>query len=362
MNELPQYTLEQYEQMAETLAVLEEGQNYREQHKREFSIDQTGPMTENAWYPWQLEAFYTDKPQIMSMAGNQTGKTLSAGFHTALDATGDYPDWWKGYRFGHAPNIMVSGVNNDQLKMVVQQTLFGSVIEPEGGGRKFFSGGWIHRDEIGRVVWNKQTTDLANTVEVYSKFGRSQIQLKAYTQSKTGMGTLSFAGTSKDLIWVDECPPDDLIGQLIVRLTNGNLGKGGHIRYTMTPELGATALVTQFMEDIQSTQHLVGPVAWDQCIHITPEKKASLLSGIPEHEHDMRSKGIPFFGSGLVYDCPEERIRYEPFEIASVSYLRFIRAMDLGIDHPTAIVWMAYNPEDDVIFVLKTLKKYNRFD
>jgi hypothetical protein len=95
--------------------------------------------------------------------------------------------------------------------------------------------------------------------------------------------------------------------------------------------------------------------AWDECPHITEQGKKDALAGIPKHEHDMRSKGIPFFGSGQVYNCPEERITFEPFPLgAAPTYLRYIRAMDLGIDHPTAIVWMAWDPEFDIIYVLKT--------
>jgi phage terminase large subunit-like protein len=184
-------------------------------------------------------------------------------------------------------------------------------------------------------------------------------RLRAYTQSKTGQGSLSFAGTSLDLIWVDECPPDDLVGQLVTRTMTGNLGKGGHMRYTMTPELGATKLVTNFMEYRESTQKLIGPIAWSECPHLTDELQATILQGIPEHEQDMRSKGVPYFGSGLVYPIPEKRIMCSPTTedgkpITSIPWLKYIRAIDIGINHPTAIVWLAYDAEIDRIYVLRT--------
>ena len=34
------------------------------------------------------------------MAGNQLGKTWSAGFETAMHLTGRYPGWWQGRVFG----------------------------------------------------------------------------------------------------------------------------------------------------------------------------------------------------------------------------------------------------------------------
>ena len=331
-------TPEEFERFAEYVSCIEDMKAYMDSHKREFAP---------AWYPWQMECFDSLAFQMMCMAANRSGKTLSAGYHTACDLTGDYPDWWKGFKQTHAPYALAMGVDNEQLKTVVQTELFGNLDE-----NKKFSGGWIHPDEILRVEWSGQITGLARRITIKSKFGKSVITLRAYSASKTGTATLSFAGSNIDLIWIDECPPDELVGQLVTRTTMGNYGKGGRIRYTMTPELGATQLVTSFLEDIQEGQHLVGPVAWSECPHITPERQKQILSGIPEHEQEMRSKGIPFFGSGLVYPVAENRISIPDFKIPP--YYRLIRAMDLGINHPTAVVWLAHSPEDDVIYLVKT--------
>ena len=298
------------------------------------------------WYAWQREMFASLSPQIMLLASNRVGKTFCAGFQTACDMTGDYPEWWEGFRQSHAPYVLAMGVDNDQLKSVLQTELFGAVNE----NRKF-TGGWIHPSEIVRVEWS-QITGLANRITVQGKLGRSTITFRPFSATKTGTKTLTIAGKGIDLIWIDECPPDDLIGQLTVRTATGNLGKGGRIRYTMTPELGATKLVTQFMEDRAASQQLVGPIAWSECPHLSPELQEQLLAGIPEHEREMRSKGIPFFGSGLVYPVAEARVIVPDFKIPP--HYRCIRAMDLGIHHPTAIVWLAHSMEDDVIYVVKT--------
>jgi phage terminase large subunit-like protein len=329
-------TPEQLKRLADFVSVTEDMKLYIQRHKREFPPN---------WYDWQKECFDCKDLQIMTLAGNQSGKTMSAGYHTACDMTGDYPEWWTGFKQTHAPYVLAMGVDNDQVKSVLQTELFGMVNE-----KRKFTGGWIHPDEILRVEWS-QITGLANRVTVKSRYGRSVIVFRPFSATKTGTSSLTIAGKCIDLIWIDECPPDDLVGQLIVRTTVGNLGQGGRIRYTMTPELGATQLVTTFLEDRQSGQHLVGPIAWNQCAHITPERQAQLLSGIPDHEKEMRSKGIPFFGSGLVYPIAEDRISVPDFKIPP--YWRLIRAMDLGINHPTAIVWLAHSPEDDVIYLVK---------
>ncbi|GAH43215.1 unnamed protein product, partial [marine sediment metagenome] len=93
--------------------------------------------------------------------------------------------------------------------------------------------------------------------------------------------------------------------------------------------------------------------------HLSEELQATILQGIPEHEQEMRSKGVPYFGSGLVYAIPESRISCTPETedgrpITALPWLRFIRAMDIGINHPTAIVWLAYDAEIDRIYVLRT--------
>ena len=323
---------------AARLQLEEDTRLYKRLHKREFPPN---------WYPWQIQSFDSFDSQIMTLAANRSGKTMSAGYHTACDMTGDYPDWWTGFKQTHAPYVLAMGVDNEQLKTVVQTELFGAVNE-----HKHFEGGWIHPDEIVRIEWSGQITGLARRITVKGKYGKSTITLRAYSASKTGTATLSFAGSNIDLIWVDECPPDDLVGQLVIRTMVGNLGRGGRLRYTLTPELGATQLVTNFMEDRQEGQKLIGPVAWDECPHLTPEIQSAMLASIPEHEREMRSKGVPFFGSGLVYPIAESRISIPDFKIPA--YYRCIRAMDLGIDHPTAIVWLAYDNEADTIYVVRT--------
>ena len=324
--------LEQYEAAAD---VIGEAVSYAKTHKREF------PYT---WYEWQWDGFNNKHRQVMTLAGNQTGKTLSGGYHFACDVTQDYPDDWEGFRFDHCINALAIGVDADQLD-VLQGILFGPVVN------KRFTGGWIHPDEVDTIIWSKGATDIASKVIVRSALGLNTVYLRTYTQVKTGQGTLKFAGKIFDLIWPDEQPPDELIGQLAVRLLNGNRGLGGRMRYTMTPELGKTELIIKFMDERGSNQDLIGPVSWDECGHMTPESQEAALEAIPEFEHDLRRLGIPSFGSGMVYPITEDRIRCDPFEIPD--YFRVIRAIDLGIDHKQATVWLAHDTQTDIIYLVQ---------
>jgi len=314
--------------------------NYQLSHKREFH---------DPWYPWQEEFLYSKKPQTMLLAGNRSGKTLTAGYLFATHCTGDYPDDWKGQRFSFGLNALAAGVDAEQLKVVVQRTLFGDLDED-----KRFTGGWFHPNEITNIEWSGVVTGLARRVTVKSRYGKSVITLRQYTQSRTGSGTLSFAGTSLDLVWIDECPNDSLVGQLVTRTMTGNRNKGGLILYSMTPELGMTELVASFLEKInRNHQKMIGPISWDECPHLTPSVQEQILSGIPVHEHDMRRKGIPFFGSGLVYPVAENRIKIDPFSLEGFDWFRVIRAIDLGVKHPQATAWLAHDPENDTIYLVK---------
>jgi hypothetical protein len=321
------------------LGAIAEYLDYQQAHKREWPPE---------WYDWQLEAFRSRLPQVMTLAGNQTGKTWSSTYNDALDLTGDYPEDWEGFQFDHAINALVIGVDNVQLE-VLQTALLGKV---DG---KQFQGGWIHKDEIKQdeTSWSTNSKNIASKVVVQGKFGKSTIHLRTYTQAKTGQDTLSFAGFVFDLIHCDEQPPDSLIGQLAVRLINGNRGKGGRLRLTMTPELGRTALVTKFMDDIDhGTQHLIGPVHWDQCAHMTPSAQAAALALIPEHEHEMRRSGQPFMGSGMVYPVAESRLIVPNQDI--MPHWKVLKGVDLGHTHPQTTVWMALDMDQDVLYLIRT--------
>jgi phage terminase large subunit-like protein len=288
----------------------------------------------------------------MVLAGNRTGKTLSAAYAFALHATGDYPEDWQGRRFQKAGTHWALGVDSRQVRDVLQKELIGDLLDGER-----ISGGWIHPDEVVRIA-RSQSPGLASDVWVkHVTGGESRISLRSYTQAGTGQATLPFAGSSVDQILVDEQPPDEVVGQLVTRTMTGDQGRGGLIVYSMTPELGMTNLVRTFMESRGEFQSLIGPIAWSQCPHLTPEVQTKILKSIPEHERDMRSKGTPFFGSGLVFPISEERLKCEPFHVEQRPWYRVIRAIDIGIDHPTAIAWLAHDPEQDVIYLTRVYRR-----
>lgn len=329
--------------LAEIVALRQAGAEYRATHRREFTPN---------WYGWQREFFGATRHarQAMLLAANRIGKTFCGGYAMACDLTGDYPEDWPGERIEHVITAWAYGVDAQQARDVIQRELLG-----EEGEDGIWRGGWIHHEEILGVT-RSQLVGAVNSVRVKHKLGGvSMLHLKAYSQTRTGTGTLPHAGSSVDVMWVDEQPPDEVIGQMLTRLTTGRHNQGGFIRYTMTPELGMTNLVAQFMEP-SAHQCLIGPIDWLQAPHISASVREELLATYPAHERDMRTKGIPLFGSGRIFVFDEDAVRIAPFDTSQRPWLRGIRAMDIGIDHPTAIVWLLHDPESDIIYLSRTYR------
>ena len=314
--------------LAEALRVIRE-------HKKRNKLEFFTP------YKWQID-FYeagTRSKQRALMAANRVGKSYSAAYEMACHLTGKYPPWWPGIRFHRPINAWALGVTGEQMRDVIQKELFGVLT-----GRTF-DGGFILPDEIRSIVPAAGTPRLAKDVHIYHQSGGySCLSHKSYSQ-----GQAPLMGSSIDIAWIDEEPTDpEIYPQILTRTATGNDGKGGYVLLTFTPENGMTELVSQFMENLREGQHLAN-VTWDEAEHLDAETKKQLLAAIPDYQREMRSKGIPVLGEGMVYPVAEEAIKVDPFEIPN--HFKICAAIDFGIAHPTAVVWTAYDADRDVIYV-----------
>ena len=162
-------------------------------------------------------------------------------------------------------------------------------------------------------------------------------------------------GAGIDFIWIDEEPEDqEIYPQCVIRTATGDQGKGGHVSLTFTPENGMTPLVCQFMEDIQPGQYLQN-VTWDDAPHLSPEVREQLLGAIPEYQRDMRSKGIPVLGSGVIFPVSDESISCEPFECPD--HFHVLDGHDFGWDHPQAVIQLWFDLEQSMVYVAYAWRK-----
>lgn len=93
----------------------------------------------------------------------------------------------------------------------------------------------------------------------------------------------------------------------------------------------------------------VANLTWSDAPHLTEEMKQEMLAGLMPHEIDMRSKGLPSLGHGAIYPVRESDITIPTFQVPDHWPCAF--GMDVGYDHPTAVIWGAYNQKEDTWYL-----------
>ena len=288
-------------------------------------------------YDYQTK-FHTEGqgcPQRILMAANRVGKTYCGAAETAYHLTGNYPEWWQGRRFNKPIRAWAAGESNDTTRDIIQKELFGNPQDPTKKGT-----GSVPLDNIVETVRKPGVPNAFSSVLVKHKSGgNSQISFKAYEQ-----GFEKFMGEAIDVVWLDEEPKQEIFSQCITRTADTD----GIVYMTFTPERGMTSVVSAFMNDLKPGQSLI-TATWDDVDHLDEKTKEQLLAVYSPAERDMRSKGIPVFGSGLVFPVSEEDIVCEDFDLPE--HFPRLAAIDFGFDHPTAISWVAFDADDDIIYV-----------
>lgn len=299
-------------------------------------------------YPFQLKfhnaiGFGTERPaaQKVLMAGNGTGKTVCGGMDTAIHLTGRYPDWWKGHRFDRPVVSMIGGNTNEAVRDINQKTLFGDPSEPNALGS-----GTIPVDLIGKRSSKPGVPNAFDTVLVkHVSGGWSKAMFRAYEQGpKKHMGHRIHHG------WLDEEPPQEIWSQYL----RATISTGGILSLTFTPESGLTEVVNGFMNNLGRGQALI-TASWDDAPHLINEsgltdEAKQLEAGFPAHEREMRRRGVPSYGTGLVFPFKQDELEVEPFKIPN-HWPRII-GIDFGYDHPFAACMLAWDRDADVVYLL----------
>lgn len=93
---------------------------------------------------------------------------------------------------------------------------------------------------------------------------------------------------------------------------------------------------------------------WDHAPHLGKQEKEDLLSSTPPHLRDARSKGEPHLGSGVVFPVDPSYFLVDDYR--PKSWYRRAYGLDVGWN-ATAAVWIAYDPDTDVVYVYDCYKK-----
>ncbi|CAK1924913.1 phage terminase large subunit [Vibrio crassostreae] len=284
------------------------------------------------------------------MAANQIGKTLTGAMETAYHLTGWYPEDWKGKVFSKPTLCWVVGISLDSTRRVLQKELFGTSdarIEGLIGTGTIPKDAIVHMTKDGDRIKEAQIKFVPNGD--FAKTQATALNIATIVFAASEQGEHSFMGGRPNFIWMDEEPKlhsDKLYSQFVTRVTNTE----GQVMLTFTPENGKTPLVTDFMENKNQKSRYFQNATWDDAPHITPERRAALLENIPEWQRDMRSKGIPVRGSGLIFPIDPSQYLVDEFELPE-HWLR-INSIDFGFSHPTVWSKLAYDQQNDIIYLV----------
>ncbi len=289
-------------------------------------------------YGWQLDFITASKfnKQLLAMTGNRCGKTYTGAFIMAAHLTGLYPEWWEGFKFEKPIQAWAAGISTVTTRDILQAELLGNPVDP-----MLLGSGAIPRDCIVRTVNKVGIPNALETVVVkHISGGSSVLTFKSYEMSQD-----KFMGTAIHVIWLDEECPRDIFTQCITRTAT----TGGITYMTFTPEHGLTPLVHDFMNDIKPGQFM-NTASWDDAPHLDEATKEQLLAVYSPMEREMRSRGIPSLGSGVIFPIPDDDIIVEPFEIPQ-HWVKLI-GIDLGFDHPNASVMVTKDPGTNTYYIV----------
>lgn len=307
------------------------------------------------------------------LAGNRTGKTFCGCLETAIHLTGEYPQWWTGHRFTHPIICWVASENYEITRNVLQLKLLGGYSVGEGS-----IDGLIHQDLILKKAMLAGVNGAVDYLHIKHKSGGvSSIYFKSYKQ-----GREKFQGARCNLIHLDEEPPYDIFSECKIRLSDVDNKGHGRLILTMTPLKGYTELMAYFLEfrslkkrDEQddkvktleaflqqeeviktSPEILVNgkwyiQASWDDNPHLSDTTKLQLRATLRPYELEAKEKGIPIVGIGKIYQVMEEEFLIDPIDIKD--YWHCVFGMDVGFFAPTAVVFIAWDKDNDIIYIYK---------
>lgn len=305
--------------------------------------------------PKQLEFFAAGKwaDERMLRAGNQLGKSDAGAVEAAIHATGLYPSWWDGHRFSRATRGWICGESLAAVRDIQQTKLVGRPgVEAE------FGTGLIPKHLfVGRPTASHGATGGFDTIFVkHVSGGVSTMLAKAYEQ-----GRLKSQGEPVDWIWPDEEPPFDIYDEYIAR----TIATRGIVFVTYTPLKGRTQLVSHFdrFDPIRCPKRcLIKMTIWDCMGHVPhlPDRAAveAVIAKFPEHQRQARAYGDPVLGEGAIFDTPEEKIKWRDPKI--MPHWPLLWGVDFGISHPFAAVLIAWDRDNDVIYVVDGFRVANQ--
>ncbi|WP_051321622.1 terminase large subunit domain-containing protein [Chrysiogenes arsenatis] len=320
--------------------------------KIDFMYPEEGKLSRHAYFKhmefYAAGAKYRERAII---AGNRVGKTELGACETVYHMTGRYPAWWQGRRFSEQVSVWAAGDTTQTVRDIMQHKLLGDIGD--------IGSGLIPKDFIIPDSIKRKAGSVPDAIESFAvrhvSGGLSRLTFKSFDQKR-----LSFQGTHKDWIWLDEECPMDVYGECVMRtMDTGGANGAGMIGLTFTPLSGLTEVVLQFLPGGRmpdgEPERFVVMAGWDDAPHLSEYEKEELLKATPPYLRNARSKGLPQLGSGAIYPIDEEVIRVTDFAIPE--HWPRAYALDVGWNN-TAALWGAWDRDNgDILYLTNEYKQ-----
>jgi len=312
---------------------------------------------QNGWHwwsakPWQLDFHSAGSfaKERASISANGVGKSYSVAWECAAHVLGDYPSWYQGWRFPGPNHWWIGAIDADQQRIGIQRILLGADLDQNLGT------GFIPRERIHGKVRTRQAgiSDIADRVTVrHACGGYSTVTFKTYSQ-----GWRAWQAGAPDGIVLDEEPDENDAHQrdIFVECQTRIFRSSGILLLGMTPLLGETEITRHFMQPKAPGIYCV-TASWDDAPHLKEEDKERLKLSYPQHQIEARTLGLAMLGTGRIFNVAEDEITEWQFPIP-VHWPR-IAGIDFGLDedHPTSVVWLAHDRENDRVYIYDCYKK-----
>lgn len=170
----------------------------------------------------------------------------------------------------------------------------------------------------------------------------SFVEFMSYDQD-----TDKFSGTSRHFVHYDEEPPLHVFNECNARLIDTN----GEYWISMTPVEGMTWIYDRiYIPGVNQKDSDIFVIEADMLDnpYITPEAAENYLKDLDKDERNAREHGKFVQLGGRVYKMFNRETHVIPAMIPDKSWMWYI-SLDHGFNNPTAVLWHAVSPDNQVI-------------
>ena len=276
--------------------------------------------------PHQILFHSSDAIGRLFIGGNRSGKTVSGATEAVKWLTGkhEYLDIPK-------PPVYGRGVASDFDHGVEM------IMKPEIAR-------WLPPSELIKGSWEDSYN---RTLRTLTLANGSTFEFMSNEQD-----IVKFAGTSRNFVWFDEEPFEEVFNENLARL----IDVGGRWWMTMTPLEGMSWTYDRLFQASKVDRNVVViQAAMDMNVHINVSEIDMYLSGMTKEEKQARREGRYVQMGGLIYNkyfthknIIDPIVDGENWEIFQKKWQHFA-GMDHGFNNPTCWLWACVDEDGRLI-------------